>query len=310
MRNKGIDFPHPVLNEYTSDYLESAFSIEVLSQSDNGADLVIEIDCTLKSDGLLALLNSDKARAILRIMCHRTSYRRSVSIKVNDKTLITIPKSRIVDKFSMQAMIVANEELTNFSLAEFNPDLFANTVFSLRKGDVLADEPGIWVRLDTLVEPNVGGIVQVKCGEPNSPIKANFPQETDESLETSGYIYITLPEELYKTYHKLSHKKYLKTGVERFLQASVVLPALVEGVSRLRFEESTEDSGTQYRHTIWGESIYAGLAKRGITSLDGEPKSDYELANLLLGDVISDSISNLMTKASDWSKAQWEDPNL
>lgn len=312
MRNKGIDFPHPVLNEYTSDYLDSSFSISVSSNSDNGSDLVFQIESELKSDGITRLIETGKAKALLRVMCHRTSFRDTYPLKINGSCLISIPKAKIADKLSIQGMIVAQDELTDFSLTEFNPDFFTNTVFKLRKGDVIADEPGIWVSLDTLIEPNVGGIVQVKCGTPTCSVSVYYPDESDQNPETCDYIYVTLPEDLYKTYHKLSHKKYLKTGVERFLQSAVVLPAIVEGISKLRFEESTmpEDDEPHYRHTVWGESIYAELSKRGIETLDDESKSDYELANLLLGDVISDSISNLMTKASEWSQLQMGDPIL
>lgn len=311
MNNKGINYPHPVLNEYTDDYLDSAFSLEILSNSDNGSELVIEVQTNLKSSGLLDLITQGKAEVILRVMCHRTSYRYSVQIKANDKTLITISKNKLADRFSMQAMVVAKQDLNGMSLPEFNQKYFRGVSFTLRKGDILADEPGVWVKLDTLFEPNVGGIVYVKNGGPNDPIKVTFAEESDENPSTCDYIYVTLPEQLYKAYHNLKNKKYLKTGIERFLQCSIILPALVEGISRLRYEETvdSEGEGPHYRHTIWGESIYAGLEKRGITTLDDELRSDYVLANMLLGDVISDSISNLMTKTSELAKAQWEELN-
>ncbi len=312
MKNKGINYPHPVLNEYSEDYLNSRFSLEVVTNSDNGSELTIEVQCNLESDGLIDLINKGEAEVILRIMCHRTSYRFSKTVNVNGKTIISVEKNKVADKFRMQAMVVATKDLNSLSLPEFNPGYFKGTTFSLRKGDILADQADIWVQLDTLYEPNVGGIVQIVCGEPGSPVKVSFADESDENPSTCDYIYVRLPDETYRTYSKLKNKKYLKTGVERFLQCSVVLPALVEGISKLRYEESTipEEGEPRYRHTVWGESIYAELEKRGIFTLDGETKSDYELANMLLGDVIGDSINNLMTKANEWSRVQWEDMTL
>lgn len=311
MRNFGIDFPHPVLNEFSDDYQDSSFSVEVSSNSDNGADLIIELDCKLHCDGLLDLLKEEKAMALIRLICPRTSFRRTYPLKVNGKTQIAINKSRIAEQFSLQGIIVATKDISPFSLPQFNRELFGSTTFCLKKGAVLADEPEIWVRLDTLIEPNVGGIVQVKCGASDSSIKVTFPDDNDVNPETRDYIYITLPKELYKIYHEINHKRFLKTGVERFIQASVILPALVEGISKLRIEEETMDneegSDTNYRETIWGASIYASLQKRGINELNGEERSDYELANLLLGDVVNDALSNLKTKATEWSRAQWED---
>lgn len=51
---------------------------------------------------------------------------------------------------------------------------------------------------------------------------------------------------------------------------------------------------TDFKGTVWADSIYAALTKYGITDLSANPMSDYEIANLLLGNVTSDSISNLM----------------
>lgn len=53
MRNKAIEYPHPVLNEYTNDFQECAFSIEVVSHSDNGNSLTFEIKCDLQCEGIV-----------------------------------------------------------------------------------------------------------------------------------------------------------------------------------------------------------------------------------------------------------------
>lgn len=55
MRNKAIEYPHPVLNEYTNDFQECAFSIEVVSHSDNGNSLTFEIKCDLQCEGIVAV---------------------------------------------------------------------------------------------------------------------------------------------------------------------------------------------------------------------------------------------------------------
>ncbi len=79
-------------------------------------------------------------------------------------------------------------------------------------------------------------------------------------------------------------------------------------------EENTvnEDgtSITQYKGTIWADSMYAALHKLNITELADEPRSDYELANMLLANVTSDSLSNLMQKLTEWSRIREEDPSL
>ena len=112
----------------------------------------------------------------------------------------------------------------------------------------------------------------------------------------------------------LPTKNHLKNGVERFVQASVILPAITEAIANLRAEESvTDDNGdtiTHYKGTIWADSIYDALNKLGIIDIDDSQMSNYEIANMLLGNVTSDSISNLMQKLTEWSTIREEDPTL
>lgn len=142
----------------------------------------------------------------------------------------------------------------------------------------------------------------------------NYAEITEENPELTDYIVITLPDMDYKNYARLMSKKHLKNGVERFVQASVILPAITEAVRLLITEESTvDDNGeapTSYKGTIWADSIYAALPRCGITDLSSEDRSAFEIANLLLGNVTSDSISNLMQKLTEWSTIRSEDPDL
>jgi hypothetical protein len=107
-------------------------------------------------------------------------------------------------------------------------------------------------------------------------------------------------------------KKHLKNGVERFLQASIILPAVTEAISILRREEMIEadEDEPQYRGTVWADSILHALRGIGIEELASCNRSDYELANLILGNVVGDAISNPMQKLTDWSTIRQEDESL
>ena len=52
------------------------------------------------------------------------------------------------------------------------------------------------------------------------------------------------------------------------------------------------------------------LKKNNIEDLDDTEKSDAEIANILLGDVISDSLMELMNKMEEWANIREEDPTL
>lgn len=314
MRNRAIEYPHPVLNEYTRDYLNSRFAIDVLSHTDSGSDIVIELECQIDCDGLFQTIAAGDAKAVLRLTCYRTSLREICDLNPSGSTVVRIAKKNVTDSIDLQAMIVATKELNHFKLPEFNADYFGSIEFKVRKGDVLANEPGVKIKLNTMLEKNMAGIVQVRRDLNASNMSVHFPEVTEERPDLTDYIVITLPDMDYKNYARMMTKKHLKNGVERFVQASVILPAITEAVGKLRAEESTVgedgDTITHFKGTVWADSIYDALIKYGILDLAENQMSDYEIANILLGNVASDSISNLMQKLTEWSTIREEDPTL
>ena len=314
MRNKAIEYPHPVLNEYTRDYLNSRFAIDVLSHTDNGSEIVIELECQIDCDGLVQTIASGDAKAVLRLTCYRTSLREMNDLNPAGSTGIHIAKKNVADSIYLQAMIVSTRELNKFRLPEFNSDYFGSIEFKIRKGDVLANEPGIKIKLNTMLEKDMAGIVQVRGDLNATNMNVHFAEITEERPDLTDYIVITLPDMDYRNYARMMTKKHLKNGVERFVQASVILPAITEAVGKLRTEETTVgddgDTITHYKGTVWADSIYAALIRYSITDLSENQMSDYEIANILLGNVTSDSISNLMQKLTEWSTIREEDPTL
>ena len=314
MRNRAIEYPHPVLNEYAKDYINSRFEIDVLSHSDSGAEIIIEVECLIDCEGLVKSIARGEAKPILRLTCYRTSLREIFDLNPTGSTIIRIEKKRITDSIDLQAMIVATQSIDKFSLPEFNTEYFGTVGFSIRKGDILANEPGFRIKLNTMLEKNMAGIVQVRGDMQATSMSVHFAETTEERPDLADYIVITLPDMDYKNYAKLMTKKHLKNGVERFVQASVILPAITEAIANLRAEESvTDDNGdtiTHYKGTIWADSIYDALNKLGIIDIDDSQMSNYEIANMLLGNVTSDSISNLMQKLTEWSTIREEDPTL
>jgi hypothetical protein len=314
MRNKAIEYPHPVLNEYTRDYLNGRFAIDVLSHTDNGSEMIIELECQIDCDGLIRTIAAGDAKAIIRLTCYRTSLREMYDLNPSGSTIIRIAKKNVTDSIDLQAMIVATRELNKFRLPEFNSDYFGSFEFKIRKGYVLANEPGIKIKLNTMLEKNMAGIVQVRGDRNSTDMSVHFAEITEERPDLTDYIVITLPDMDYKNYARMMTKKHLKNGVERFVQASVILPAITEAVGKLRTEETTVgddgDTVTHYKGTVWADSIYAALVRYGISDLSQNQMSDYEIANILLGNVASDSISNLMQKLTEWSTLREEDPTL
>lgn len=96
------------------------------------------------------------------------------------------------------------------------------------------------------------------------------------------------------------------------MQASIILPAVTEAISILRREElvADDEDDSLYKGTVWADSILHALHGLGIDELASCNRSDYELANLILGNVVGDAVSNLMQKLTDWSTIRQEDESL
>lgn len=316
MRNKAIEYPHPVLNEYTNDFQECAFSIEVVSHSDNGNSLTFEIKCDLQCEGIVKMIKDGFAKIVLRVTCFRTSFREIFALKLDGTTIVDIPKNLVVDVLDLQAMIVSNGDYSTYALSEFNQRYFGSQQFHLSKGYVMANEPGIKIKLDTLLEKDMAGVVLVAVDPDINEIKVNYATVKEENPKLTDYIVITLPETEYTNYAKLRTKKHLKNGIERFLQSTLILPAITEAISKLRKEEylleniEEEDYEILYKGTVWADSILKALNNSGIDDLANCTSSDYELANKILGNVAADSLNNLMQKMTEWSTVRQEDDVL
>ena len=213
MRNKAIEYPHPVLTEYTNDFGECDFSIAIVSHGDNGKDLEFEVQYSLSCPGMMSLIQNGIAKIMLRLVCYRTSFRILKELEIGKNTIITVPKNMVSDSIDLQGVIVATQNYDNYKLAEFNRDYFDGVSFKIRKGAVLANEPGLKIKLNSILEKNASGIVQVTSSPSITEMKVNYAtiEETDPAL--TNEIVITLPDTEYKNYAKIRTKKHLKKNI-------------------------------------------------------------------------------------------------
>ena len=312
MRNKTTEYPRPVLNEYLRDFVGSRFEICDPVIEENDDFLEFHISYELECPGLEELINQGLAKVLVRITCNRTMYRDVMSLLPGGTAVIKVDKHRVTESLYIQGMIVATQAFENYRLDEFNKKYFGNIPFNIRKGDVLANEPGMDIKLNTILESNAAGIVQIGVDTSITSVKVTYGslEETDPRL--TDYIVVWLPEKEYKVYSDLTNKRHLKFGVERFLHASLFLPAIVEAISLIKAEEELDEGDIEvhYLGTIWANSISNALKKNGIEDISSTTKTNVELANNILGDVMSDSLTDLMKKMNDWSKPRHEEDIL
>jgi len=312
MRNKTTEYPRPVLNEYLRDFVESRFEICDPIIEETSSHLILHLSYELVCPGLEKLIADGYAKVLVRITCNRTFYREVMDLKPGETAEVKIEKRKVTESLYIQGIIVSTQSFSNYKLEEFNKRYFGNVPFNIRKGDVLANEPGLDIKLNTILEKNAAGIVQIGVDPTISSMKVTYGslEETDPKL--TNYIVVWLPDKEYALYSSLTNKRHLKFGIERFLHASLFLPAVVEAISLLKREEELDESEVEvhYIGTIWANSILDALKKNGVEELLSTTKTDVELANLILGDVVSDALNDLMKKMNDWSKPRHEEDIL
>lgn len=312
MRNNTTQYPCPVLNEYLKDFEGSKFEICDPTFEEKSDSIILHLSYELVCPGMEALIADGYAKVIVRLTCFRTSYRDVFELKSSEGNEVVINKKLVTDSIDIQGIIVATQAYNGYKLDEFNKNYFGDIPFTLRKGDVVANEPGMKIKLNTVLEKTAAGVVQI-AGDPTIEVMKTryaFLEETDPLY--SNYITVLLPQKEFDTYKKLTKKKHLKYGIERFLQSSLIFPAIVEAISLIKDEElsNPEDIENHYLGTVWADSLIAALAKNGFNDVTATQKTSVELANLILGDVISDSINDLMQKMTDWSTIRQEEDIL
>lgn len=312
MRNNTTQYPRPVLNEYLRDFKDSKFEISAPSFEETSDSIIFNFSYILACAGIEKLIEEGYAKVIIRLTCSRTSYRAVFELKTGEETQIIINKKHVVDSIDIQGIIVATQAYSSYKLNEFNKNYFGELSFVLRKGDVVANEPGMEIKLNTVLEKTAAGVVLIAGDATIETTKVRYAtlEETDPMY--TNYIIVLLPQKEFETYKKLTKKKHLKYGIERFLQATLILPAIVEAISIIKEEELShpEDVENHYLGTVWADSLITALAKNGIEDLTITQKTNVELANIILGDVVSDSISDLIQKMTDWSTIRQEEDIL
>ncbi len=310
MRIRAIEYPHPVLTEYSKDFPGGSFSIEIIEQNDTAQDIVVKLKSCLIGKGIIEMIEKKLLKGFVRVVCKRTMFRSLYPIEINDISEISIPKKLVSEYIDIQAIVLATGDDTKYSLDDFNKEYFESIAFVLRKGDIVASEPGFRIDLDTVLEKDASGVVLIVRDPSIKELKVRFSSDEDDDPELSGYIAIFLPETENMNYSRLTQKKNFKFGVQRYIHSCLVLPAIVEGISKLRREEELDldENEVIYAGTTWAESIKAAITNKfGITEISSSGKSDFELANAILGNVISDSINNLAQKMNEWSTIRQED---
>ncbi|MDR1168519.1 MAG: hypothetical protein LBK53_06505 [Heliobacteriaceae bacterium] len=273
------NFPHPVLIDNGSDYVNCSFE---LSETENakieGDYLSFDINYLLNSDGLNGLLTTDKAKVLIKAYSPKTAYRDTFLINDTTGINVKIPKNSIAEKVEIYGSIIANQPIKQFCLPEHNKNLFGTTYFEIRKADVLATAKKIVIEVDASeLEGPVVSIFNIRKNlEIDTSIKPDFD---DEKID------IHLDEKTFNVYNNLKNNL---PALKRYLAAVIVFPVLIEALSLIK-SSSEDESG--YADKRWYRMINKKMADKNIDDL--ESISITEAANKLLGDIAQEALISL-----------------
>lgn len=297
MRKSDINFPHPLLSEYSKDYAEDcSFTVEVADAKEDASKFIVSLRAFLACKGLEDYISEEKAAVAVKVYCSATSYREQhVFDRVGDLK-IEIPKNMVAKKLELQGYIISNVNLEKFCLSEHNPAFFSNATIPISKGDILAEAHSIQINIDdSELEKELSSIIVVENAVGLESLVVNYLDDTD------GLIHIRMPENEYQEYFKL-RQSYRRYGISRFLQSAVIVPALTEAIGLLKMEAEIKEYDPEYEeiygNTVWADSIMnkCDEIKRDLTD---KSISAYALANEILGLVTKDAVSELHKQAQE-----------
>lgn len=294
MRNKSIQFPHPLLTKDGKDILNSSVDFRFCGYDDSEEDIKLKVELKLQCPGMESLLESGQLQALVRVTCSKTSKRKPVFIAINSVSEISLDKNLFAEKINLEPWIVAANDIETYKLAEFNKNYFGEVAFKLKKGNILATAEGFDVILDKVTTSNMSGIVNIAKGD---KFQVHYADNNDIDPSIAGLITIYLPDKEFDCYKQLRDNKFKKCGVESYLLSSLVMPVIAEAVSKIEDDE--------YADTEWANVIGDALNKRGINIEEAE-ESSLELANLIFDDVIGKSLLELHDKMNELNQLPFD----
>lgn len=289
MKSTKNEFPNPILSVDRDDYIESCSFETVIDYNEievTDENIEVPLKYSLKCSGLSALIDNGQAKVVVSVRSSAASYSRLIVIpQSNDSIKLEIPKFDVVRSIEICCSIIACESIHGqLCPGELNELYFSDTVFDIRKGDILAtEEPRIIYVDDSELEKPISSIFQISRREnEQDELEIDFSEQK---------IRVYLSPNLHSLYREFTDLN--KVGsLRRYANSVVVFPVLVEAISFMRScEEATSSEWDMYKEKRWYRAIEKKAEKYHFDFRDPS-MHDVSFANKLLGEIASDSMQS------------------
>ena len=233
--NKNRLFAYPVLTNYNDDYVNVKLVLESTKILEK-AKKCSKLNYIFKVDdfNIMKLLKERKAKAILKIYCPTTKYRKIVDLTLGVNN-ITLNNIDVNNRVELESFIILTENIENFCSVNFNADYHEDS-FNLEKGSIIAvgKQESVFIEKDIYEFTKVTSVIKVR---------KSLTEEKGMTVDYSDQnIYIYLPEDEYIIY-----SQYAKHCLD-VVNSMVILPALT-----FVFDELSKDDDTfeAYEDNKW-----------------------------------------------------------
>ena len=253
MRLSERSYPHPVVGN-RDDVPGAGFQAAITATSDK-ENFYIDIQIQCSSEAVRALVQQDKAAYVAHIECSNTLYRQAFRFH-EEKHRITIPASRLFDKFEINVMACAFARISSYAVPGAHED-YGDAVFDLREGDIIAVADGeefLAEFEDALAR--IGSIMQVD--------ESQVDEDGIMKVDWNGKrIVIILSKKDFKAYNKLKNLEPIGSA----LASTIVLPVLVQALNAVKDPES-ELAGCRWHDVLQRRLEKMSLAGTDFDALD------------------------------------------
>lgn len=282
-------YPYPVLSDFTDDYINSSFGMEVLVEK-GIREINFNVSLKLVNDEMQQMINEGTMEYVVHIECPQTCYRTIIKTNIPEIKK-NIPESRVNGRITVCSFIVAKKDIQNFSSNFFNED-YSGISFTLHKGNIAA----------------IGGQVNIdiiKDTEELSKVPSIFTicrsaEDTDEHMKidiNNDKITIILCSKSFSEYKILS----AMPSMLPVLHSILIVPTLI-----YVFETLKKDGFNDFKELRWFRSVERTLKKNGFILneelLNSNPS--YELAQKTLDMPINRAFDSLITQDADYEEEE------
>ena len=243
MKRSPRSYPHPVVGN-RDDVADAAFAAEYKVTTDS-QNLYVEVSINCTSATVNELLASNGARFIAHVECSNTMYRRALEFTETTKR-IQIPADQLNDSVEVNVFACTIHPKSGYRPEKAHGD-YADTVFDVRKGDVLAVANGFTFDVESQFDAlaRIGSIMQIEEAKEDGDMAARVEFGSDKIL-------IRLCKNEFTDYKLLRSQDIVSPA----LACAIVLPVLLEALTLV--------DGSDYDGYRWVKSIRRRLAALGL----------------------------------------------